>query len=341
MPLPSMKVVCKKADKLQKKSNKMYVKIKLADQEIKTSPAKCDDSSAEWNEEMVFERLQYDDVMTISLRNQHALGRSVIGETQIRVDKYYDYKAAEETFEVFSDEEHTRRVGEIQLHIHLLSPEDPAIRAAKLAEEARTHSQGASGGGGSASATASTNQPEADKGEESVSAKKKGQISTEQLDELDFDGAWKLAVQFDYCDFGREAGDDEPRSVSSREDVKSVREISEGLSLVADVSLEQKSGNHLRGTCSKFAPFNEDGSITGSVQRALNNVTFQLQTIDGRDVKSAFTFTFLKVEEGGALLGVFYAHELSDTAGTARGRVRMKTSGQWSAEDESKEIVVN
>ena len=229
-----------------------------------------------------------------------------------------------------------RRVGDIHLQVHLLSPEDPAIRAAKLAEEAKTQSQG----GGSASATGSSGeQPEDEKGE-SVSAKKKGQISAEQLDKLDFDGGWKLALHFDFCDFGREAGDEEPGSVSSREAVKSVREISEGLTLLADVTLEQKSGNHLRGTCSKFPPFNEDGSITGSIQKAVNNVTFQLQTIDGRDVKSAFTFTFLKIEEGGALLGVFYAHELSDTAGTARGRVRMKSSVEWSPEDESREIVV-
>lgn len=229
-----------------------------------------------------------------------------------------------------------RRVGDIHLQIHLLSPEDPAIRAAKLAEEAKTQSQG----GGSASATGSSGEQHEDDKGESVSAKKKGQISAEQLDKLDFDGGWKLALHFDFCDFGREAGDEGPSSVSSREAVKSVREISEGRILVADVTLEQKSGNHLRGTCSKFRPFNEEGSITGSIQKALNNVTFQLQTVDGRDVKSAFSFTFLKIEEEETLLGVFYAHELSDTAGTARGRVRMKSSVQWSPEDESREIVV-
>lgn len=305
------------------------------------------------NEEMLFERLQYDDVMTISLRNQHALGRSVIGETQLRVDKYYDYKEAEEVFELFSDEEHTvrrkqdvlglvvilfylnvsvwkqRRMGEVTLNIHLLSPEDPAIRAAKLAEEAKKQQQGASGG---ASAERSGSKAEKSSEKESVSADPVGKLTAEQIDQLDFDGGWKMLVVFDYSDLGLDRRGS-TKSSNTEKEVKSVRDISAGVKLSAFVSLEKKSGNHLRGTCSSFPPFKEDGNVTGSIQKGSNKISLQLQTLDGRDVNSAFKFTFTNMEPSGAVVGSFSAHEISDTAGTASGKVRMRPAGEWSSND--------
>lgn len=55
------------------------------------------------------DKIQYDDVLRISMRSETMLHRSVIGETEVRIDRFFDYKPTTETFDLYSDVEHTVR----------------------------------------------------------------------------------------------------------------------------------------------------------------------------------------------------------------------------------------
>ena len=73
-------------------------------------------------------------MLKISVRNQQTMSRSIVGETQIMIDQFFDGKVQEQVVSVYSDEEQLNKTGEVRLRFIMKLGEEAAAAVAEASE---------------------------------------------------------------------------------------------------------------------------------------------------------------------------------------------------------------
>lgn len=318
---PVLAVTVIGAKGLKKSSAGLYVKLYLGEEEFKSKPRATDEGDAEWNESFDFSNVQYGSSLRASIRATGALRRSIVGETQVMVDRFFDGKEADETMPLYSDKDQLNQVGELRLKFLMKAAGDTG----GAAEE----------GEGEEDAKASAEEEKFAEAKKAVQVPKAEAISS--LKEVAFEGQWKFAVTFhtvdiaggaaaamsDYKSSGAAAAARGGKRAAGGGGAQKRRNIEVGKTERVMMELEKKGASYFKGVCPEFHPFGANGNITGSLQKINGKVSLQMQLVNAAGVTTSFNLVGA-VATGGVYMGTFSGCEISRQAGSVTGIFKAK-----------------